>query len=92
VRCYPLTTNVHRAGILRRSVAPAPHTTPGVQQQAEALARRVLDELKYVGVLAIELFEVPGGAPPRPSEPQAARGPEGRGATAAVFDLTGDSD
>jgi 5-(carboxyamino)imidazole ribonucleotide synthase len=37
-----------------------------VQQHAEALARRVLDELKYVGVLAIELFEVPGvhDAPP----------------------------
>ncbi len=58
--CYPLVQNEHRTGILRRSVCPAPMVTPELQSEAEDLARRVLDRLGYVGVLAIELFEVEG--------------------------------
>ncbi len=60
--CYPLVENLHRGGILRRSVAPAPDVTPELQEQAERYAARALDALQYVGVLAIELFEVPGAA------------------------------
>jgi 5-(carboxyamino)imidazole ribonucleotide synthase len=56
--CYPLVENLHLAGILRRSLAPAPGVGAVVQAQAEAYARRVLDALAYVGVLAIELFQV----------------------------------
>ncbi len=55
---YPLVENTHRDGILRRSLAPAPAITPALQAQAESYAARVLDALGYVGVLAIELFQV----------------------------------
>jgi 5-(carboxyamino)imidazole ribonucleotide synthase len=56
--CYPLVENLHAGGILRRSLAPAPGVTPRLQALAEGHARRVLDGLDYVGVLAIELFQV----------------------------------
>jgi len=57
---YPLVENHHRGGVLRLSLAPAPHLTPELQREAEAAARRVLEALDYVGVLAIELFECDG--------------------------------
>ena len=56
---WPLVENVHREGILRLSIAPA--TAPeGLARAAIELARRVLEHLDYVGVLAIELFEHDG--------------------------------
>jgi 5-(carboxyamino)imidazole ribonucleotide synthase len=57
---YPLVENHHRAGILRLSLAPAPQLMASLQRQAEGVARRVLEALDYVGVLAIELFEADG--------------------------------
>ena len=54
---YPLVENHHRNGILRLSLAPAPRLEPSIQRAAENAARRVLESLKYVGVLAIEFFE-----------------------------------
>ena len=57
---YSLVENHHREGILRLSLAPAPECTPELQQQAERYASLVLDELGYVGVLAIEFFQVNG--------------------------------
>jgi 5-(carboxyamino)imidazole ribonucleotide synthase len=57
---YPLVENHHRGGILRLSLAPAQRLEPHIQRAAEDAARRVLDELKYVGVLAIEFFEAHG--------------------------------
>jgi 5-(carboxyamino)imidazole ribonucleotide synthase len=54
---YPLVENRHVDGILRLSLAPAPGLTHELQARAEAIARRVLDGLEYVGVLAIELFQ-----------------------------------
>ena len=57
---YPLVENHHRDGILRLSLAPAPGVTPALQRTAEEYATRVLERLEYVGVLAIELFEVDG--------------------------------
>ncbi len=59
VRVYPLVENVHRDGILRRSIAPAP-SSDGRQAEAERHARAVLERFGYVGVLAIELFEAGG--------------------------------
>jgi 5-(carboxyamino)imidazole ribonucleotide synthase len=56
--CYPLVENLHVGGILRRSLAPASGVAPALQERAEAHARRVLEALGYVGVLAIELFQV----------------------------------
>jgi 5-(carboxyamino)imidazole ribonucleotide synthase len=54
---YPLADNVHREGILRVSRVPA---AGAPQAAAEEIAARLLDELGYVGVLAVELFEVGG--------------------------------
>lgn len=57
---YPLVQNHHREGILRLSLAPAPSITPQLQMEAEGYSRRVLEALKYVGVMAIELFQSEG--------------------------------
>jgi 5-(carboxyamino)imidazole ribonucleotide synthase len=57
---YPLVENHHRGGILRLSLAPALRLEPHIQRAAEDAARRVLESLKYVGVLAIEFFEFEG--------------------------------
>jgi len=54
---YPLVQNEHRGGILAVSRAPAPDAQ---QHEAEGIAAALLDELDYVGVLAVELFEVGG--------------------------------
>ena len=56
--CFPLIENHHRDGILRLSLAPAPDITPALQSAAEHIALRALAALDYVGVLAIELFQV----------------------------------
>jgi 5-(carboxyamino)imidazole ribonucleotide synthase len=55
--CWPVVENEHRDGILRTSRAPAPGAGGALQATAEGYAGRVLDELAYVGVLAIELFQ-----------------------------------
>lgn len=57
---YPLVENHHQGGMLRLSLAPAPGLTDGLQRLAEDHARRVLEALGYVGVLAIEFFQVGG--------------------------------
>jgi 5-(carboxyamino)imidazole ribonucleotide synthase len=57
---YPLVENHHREGILRLSLAPAAMLDAKTQVAAEDAARRVLEALEYVGVLAIELFELDG--------------------------------
>ena len=54
---YPLAENEHRGGILAASRAPAPAAP---QREAEEIATRLLDELGYVGVLAVELFDAGG--------------------------------
>ena len=56
-RFYPLVENVHEDGILRTSRAPA---LDAAQAEAEVYATKILDELEYVGVLALELFDVGG--------------------------------
>lgn len=58
VRCYPLVENVHREGILRLTRAPASGVSSALQARAEALVIRVLEAFDYVGVVAVELFEV----------------------------------
>ena len=54
---WQLAENVHREGILRVSRAPA---ADAPQEEAEAIATALMDALDYVGVLAVELFEVGG--------------------------------
>lgn len=56
---YPLVQNQHRDGLLRYSAPLTGDEWPGIGQirsQAQDYARRVLTELDYVGVLAIEFF------------------------------------
>jgi 5-(carboxyamino)imidazole ribonucleotide synthase len=55
---YPLVENHHRDGILRLSLAPAPHLSSTLQQSAEQHARKILQALEYVGVICLELFQV----------------------------------
>lgn len=57
---YPLVQNHHEQGILRLSIAPAPEVDKELQDSARSLASHVLDDLAYVGVLAIELFHHEG--------------------------------
>lgn len=53
---WPLVENVHRNGILRTSIAP--FDDPQLQERAEELVRGLLQYFDYVGVLAVELFQV----------------------------------
>jgi len=57
IRTYPLVKNVHRHRVLISTLAPAPETPTDTQQQAETYCRKVLEELEYVGTLALELFD-----------------------------------
>jgi 5-(carboxyamino)imidazole ribonucleotide synthase len=56
-RFWPLAENVHRDGLLRLSRAPA---VDAPQHAAEAIGIALMDALDYIGVLAVELFEVGG--------------------------------
>jgi len=51
---YPLSENHHRDGILRLSLSCV---ESGAQARAEALIGRLLNDLDYVGVLTLELFQ-----------------------------------
>ena len=55
---YPLVENHHREGILRLSLAPAPHLSSALQQSAEQHSRKILEALGYAGVICLELFQV----------------------------------
>lgn len=52
---YPLTENEHRGGILHLSRSRA---GDAMQAAAEDYARRLVESFHYVGVLALELFQV----------------------------------
>ncbi|CNJ08814.1 5-(carboxyamino)imidazole ribonucleotide synthase [Yersinia rohdei] len=54
---YPLTHNLHEDGILRMSVA-LPQPDSRLQQLAEKMLSAIMDELNYVGVMAMECFIV----------------------------------
>jgi 5-(carboxyamino)imidazole ribonucleotide synthase len=54
---YPLSENLHKGGILRVSEC---RVTDPMQPQAEQYVTRLLEALDYVGVLALELFQVNG--------------------------------
>jgi 5-(carboxyamino)imidazole ribonucleotide synthase len=54
---YPLVENEHRNGILYKSISPSANVSKTVQSLAEDYAKRVMEKLDYVGVLAIEFFQ-----------------------------------
>lgn len=56
IAIYPLTENKHDRGIL--SVSRAPVTNKALAPAAEGYLRVLLENLDYVGVLALELFVV----------------------------------
>lgn len=58
---YPMAENVHKDGILRYSVAPAPGLGLDTQEDAERYIKLLLKELGHVGILALELFETADG-------------------------------
>lgn len=62
VRCYPLAENHHAHGILRVSIAPAPRMRAETEKAAFDYATRLLTHLDYVGVMALELFEMADGS------------------------------
>ena len=55
VRCYPVTENRHRDGILDVSLAPA-RVAEDVAMSAIAIATTIAAKLDYCGVLAVEFF------------------------------------
>jgi 5-(carboxyamino)imidazole ribonucleotide synthase len=57
IAVYPLAENVHTNGVLTLSTAIA---DTALQQQAQQMFSAVADQLNYVGVLALEFFDVDG--------------------------------
>ncbi|MCC2618234.1 5-(carboxyamino)imidazole ribonucleotide synthase [Aestuariibacter halophilus] len=59
-RCqfYPLAENLHYQGQLHVSLAPAPGITEALTTQAQQAFTALATELDYVGVLAVEFFQV----------------------------------
>jgi len=57
LRYYPVVDNVHRDGILRTAT---PQPNDPLQREAEEYARRMVEHLGYVGVLAFEFFVADG--------------------------------
>ena len=60
IAAFPLGENHHENGVLRRTVAPA-DAGADLTAQAETIAARILTKLDYVGVIGVELFEMPDG-------------------------------
>lgn len=58
VRFYPLAENLHHQGQLHVSVAPAPAISDALNQQAQLAFKKLVEEFDYVGVLAVEFFQV----------------------------------
>jgi 5-(carboxyamino)imidazole ribonucleotide synthase len=56
-RVYPLVQNHHHEGILRLSVAPAPNSD-ALLPNAYDYIQRLTQPLDYVGVIALEMFQV----------------------------------
>ena len=56
VAVYPLTENHHSNGVLSVSIATAVNTD--LQKQANTIFKALSEKLNYVGVLAIEFFQV----------------------------------
>ena len=59
VKTFPIGENHHVGGILATTLAPAV-ISEAVAASAHEIARKVLEGLDYVGVLAVELFALPG--------------------------------
>jgi len=63
VECFDVTENEHRDHILKYSRVPAA-ISDTLAAQARDIAKKIADALDYVGVLAVEMFVVPGPGGP----------------------------
>jgi 5-(carboxyamino)imidazole ribonucleotide synthase len=63
VVCYDVTENEHRDHILKFSHAPA-RIPDALAAKARAIAEKIAAALDYIGVLAVEMFVVPGADGP----------------------------
>ncbi|GGM27685.1 5-(carboxyamino)imidazole ribonucleotide synthase [Promicromonospora citrea] len=65
VRAWPVVESVQRDGVCSEVIAPAPRLSAELDERAREIATAVAEGLDVTGVLAVEMFEVPGpdGAP-----------------------------
>ena len=61
MRAWPAVETVQRDGICHEVIAPAPRLSPGYASEAERIATTLAEALGVAGLLAVELFEAPGG-------------------------------
>lgn len=61
MRAWPVVETVQSDGICVETVSPAPRLSPAFAGEAERLGFQIAEALGVVGVLAVELFEAPGG-------------------------------
>ena len=61
IAIYPIAENVHRRHVLHTTRAPAP-MAPAQRANAERIATTIAAALDHVGVMAVEMFELPDGA------------------------------
>jgi 5-(carboxyamino)imidazole ribonucleotide synthase len=61
IAAYPAVENRHRDHILSETIAPAP-IAPALAAEAERIAAGIAEDMGYVGVLAVEMFETRAGA------------------------------
>ena len=52
---YPISENHHRDGILRLSIT---RLNDPLQTQANSMIKKIMEDLEYVGLMALELFQV----------------------------------
>ncbi len=58
----PVQQNLHRDGILAVTQVPAPDISADLQQRAVESARRLAQEMSYLGVLCVEFFVLQDGS------------------------------
>lgn len=61
MRAWPAVETVQADGMCAEVIAPAPRTSPALARDAERIATTLAEVLGVTGLLAVELFEAPGG-------------------------------
>lgn len=59
---YDPSENTHENGVLRRSMVATGAIEAETAARAQAIATTIVEKLDYVGVMGVEMFEMPGGA------------------------------
>ncbi|WP_308201471.1 5-(carboxyamino)imidazole ribonucleotide synthase [Sphaerisporangium perillae] len=58
---YPVVETVQQDGVCVEVIAPAPGLDPEEAAQAQHIALKIANELGVTGLLAVEMFQLPGG-------------------------------